>query len=126
MTHDVSLLLQLLYQTTVCAPGFGGVTASDCNVEDSGKTQLQKAQAACQGGKYGPANRDSTLCIACPEATRTFSYAWPTEAFDVYFPRVTSPPQAKSLHDCLADFAQVCFGCRWMEQFPARIQQNGP
>jgi hypothetical protein len=82
---------------TLCAPGFGKATgATTC--------------AECGAGTYGSVARSTTPCETCPEPTRTFTYAWPSDNVDVYTPAVTSPNLAKGLEDCLADFSQIVNG----------------
>lgn len=81
----------------MCAPGYGKATgASVC--------------AECSAGTYGSVARSTTPCETCPEPTRTFTYAWPSNVVDIYTPAVTSPLLAKGLEDCLADFSQIVNG----------------
>jgi hypothetical protein len=87
---------------TLCAPGFGKATAG-------------AACSACGSGTYGSASRSTFGCETCPEATRKFTYAWPSENVDTYSPAVTSPPYAKGLEDCLADFSQIVNGAFYLD-----------
>lgn len=79
----------------VCAPGFGGASASSC---------ADCATASTPG--YGPQQREDTQCIACPTQTAgyTFFYKGVRKAF-------TSPPvvrsAATSAADCVSKFAQI-------------------
>eukprot|EP00775_Hariotina_reticulata_P009696 gene9696-9855_t len=87
---------------SLCAPGFGKATAAD-------------TCTPCGSGTYGSAARSTIGCEACLEATRKFTYAWPSDNVDTYSPAVTSPPYAKGLEDCLADFSQIVNGAFYLD-----------
>jgi hypothetical protein len=91
----------LLHCAAVCAPGYGAANVASCAANAA-------TTAICQGGWYGPPDRNTTPCLQCPAASRTFTFAYPSALdIDAFTPAVTSPPYAAGVEDCLADFAQV-------------------
>jgi hypothetical protein len=94
---DAALVLPLrLLLPAVCAPGYGGASASDCAAGATTTTAK-----LCKGGYYGSASRtgSDTACAACPTGRR-FTYSYTSD--DVYMPGATSRYGANSVDDCIA------------------------
>jgi hypothetical protein len=81
----------------VCAPGYGGASASDCATGAATAT----GASLCKDGYYGSASRtgSDTAWAACPTGRRiTYTYT----SDDVYMPGATSRYGANSVDDCIA------------------------
>lgn len=108
----LTLLPCFLAPPAVCAPGYGGSSATECA---AGATTAAKL---CKDGYYGSPSRTSsdTACATCPTGRR-FTYTYTTD--DVYLPGATSRYGANSADDCIA--GEPAHACAGFVQQPGRI-----
>ncbi|KAF8067261.1 ATJ10 [Scenedesmus sp. PABB004] len=94
----------------------GGTSLASCSACAAGwGTRAQNTTCVpCQDGYYGASDRgDTSQCVLCP-ADRTFTYDWQDRP-DVFVPKATSRPYAKTLGDCVADFSQTVEGSSFLD-----------
>jgi hypothetical protein len=97
----------LMPPPAVCAPGYGGSSASECAAGATSGAKL------CKDGTYGSPSRtgSDTACAACPTGRR-FSYTYTSD--EVFVPGATSRHGAISVDDCIADFSQTIDGASYL------------